>query len=101
MDTKGEMRESSALGDEGGGQPCKRDEDIPKCDGSMHGIQSVLNEKKKINLVPASIFLPPDYGLLPLMTQSRNLENFSYAHKFVSMAILKLIMLKIKINHYD
>lgn len=36
MDTKGKMREGSALGDKGGGQSCKGDEDtVLKYDGSM------------------------------------------------------------------
>lgn len=67
----------------------------------MHGMQSELNKNTKKNLAPASIFLSPDSGLQPLMTQSRNLETFSQAKMFVAMMILKLFMLKkIKINHY-
>lgn len=60
----------------------------------MQGMQSELNKNTKMNLASASIFLPPDCGLLPLMTQSRNLETFSHAKMFVSMMILKLFMLE-------
>lgn len=67
----------------------------------MQGMQSELNKNTKMNLAPASIFLSPDNGLQPLMTQFRNLETFSQAKIFVAMMILKLFMLKkIKINHY-
>lgn len=44
MDTKGEMRDGPALGDKGCVQSCKGNEDtVPKCDGSMQGMQSELH----------------------------------------------------------